>query len=204
MLAGLLAAMAASLGGCGNEADLEAPAPAPSPNSSKVQALDGPSTDSGDPATPGAAAEASASSPPATAGATSSILANINQARAVARNCGSAVLPAALPLSANVDTEEAAAAHTRWMQANRIMSHAGESGSSVGSRLTAAGYQWSAVGENVATGQSTAAAVVAAWLASPGHCANIMNAAFVDVGFGFAPASAGAPTYATLVLARPR
>ena len=32
----------------------------------------------------------------------------------------------------------------------------------------------------------------------------IMNAAFVDVGFGFAPAVSGASTYATLVLARPR
>ncbi len=85
-----------------------------------------------------------------------------------------------------------------------VMSHAGAGGSSVGTRLSGTGYRWSAVGENVAMGQASPAAVVAAWLASPRHCANIMNTAFVDVGFGFAPRADGAPTYATLVLARPR
>lgn len=41
LLAGLLGAAAGGLGGCGNEADLEAPAPAPAPGSSKVVAGDG-------------------------------------------------------------------------------------------------------------------------------------------------------------------
>lgn len=205
LLVGLSGAVAGSLGGCGSEADLEAPAPAPAPGTSKVVALDGSASNTQDPAAqPGAASDASGPVPPTSPGETSSVLAHINEARAVARLCGSASLPAALPLSANADTEEAADLHTRWMQANRIMSHTGDSGSTVGSRLTGTGYHWSAVGENVATGQGTPAAVVAAWLASPGHCANIMNAGFVDVGFGFAPATAGAPTYATLVLARPR
>lgn len=199
MLAGLFGTIAGGLGGCGSEADLEAPSPAPTPESSKTAA-----PGAGDPAAGQGATGAEASASPPPPGATSSILAHINQARAEARMCGSSALPAALALSANADTEEAAHRHTDWMQANRTMSHSGDSGSNAGSRLTAAGYHWSAVGENVAMGQATPAAVVAAWLASPGHCANIMNATFVDVGFGFAPASGGAPTYATLVLARPR
>ncbi len=138
------------------------------------------------------------------AGSTATVLAALNAARASPRDCGSIRYPAALPLAVHADVEAAAESHTRWMQANRTMSHTGADGSSVGTRLTETGYLWSAVGENVATGQSSSSAVVAAWLASPGHCANIMNAAFVDVGFGFAPSVSGASTYATLVLARPR
>lgn len=183
---------AAALAGCGggSETTESASAAGPEPvaaGSATAQAA------GGDP-----------SAPAMPQGKTAGIIDALNQARASARSCGGTSYPAALPLAVHGDAEEAADAHTRWMQANRVMSHTGESGSSVGTRLTAAGYYWSAVGENVATGQATPAAVVAAWLASPGHCANIMNAAFVDVGFGFAPAASGTPTYATLVLARPR
>jgi uncharacterized protein YkwD len=183
--------VAALLAGCGGGDDGATPASAANP----------------DPMATGSAATQAAGDPPtspAPQGKTGGILDALNQARSSARSCGGTSYPAALPLAVDGDAEEAADAHTRWMQANRVMSHTGDSGSSVGTRLTATGYRWSAVGENVAMGQATPAAVVAAWLASPGHCANIMNTAFVDVGFGFAPAASGVPTYATLVLARPR
>ena len=203
LLAGAVGVAGAWLSGCGNEADLEAPAPAPAPGSSKVMASQGTAGDAVlDPA-PGSGPAADATAQSATV-QTSAVLAQVNLARSEARQCGSSAYPAALPLSANADTEAAADSHTRWMQANRIMSHDGDAGSSVGSRLADAGYRWSAVGENVAAGHPTPAAMVAAWLGSPGHCANIMNAGFVDVGFAFAPAAAGAATYGTMVLARPR
>ncbi|MGE0800412.1 MAG: CAP domain-containing protein [Lautropia sp.] len=144
-----------------------------------------------------------------TAGATATlktdaVLAQINAVRAAGRSCGAIVFASAGPLAANGEVETAADDHTDWMQANRTMSHTGAGGSSAGTRLTDAGYRWSGVGENVATGQSSAEAVIAAWLASPDHCANIMSATFVDVGFAFLPAAGGAGSYATMVLARPR
>ncbi len=53
-------------------------------------------------------------------------------------------------------------------------------------RLDAAGYdQWSrffAYGENIAYGYTTPQQVVAAWMASPGHRANILNPQFAEIG----------------------
>jgi uncharacterized protein YkwD len=41
---------------------------------------------------------------------------------------------------------------------------------------------WQSVGENIAGGQPSVALVMAGWMASPGHCANIMQASFRDIG----------------------
>ena len=49
-------------------------------------------------------------------------------------------------------------------------------------RISATGYSFSAAGENIAAGQSTVQEVMASWIKSPGHCRNLMNPAFQDVG----------------------
>lgn len=58
----------------------------------------------------------------------------------------------------------------------------------VGNRLDLAGYDtWTtsfAFGENIAYGYATAADVVAGWMSSPGHRANILNATFTETGVG--------------------
>ena len=51
-------------------------------------------------------------------------------------------------------------------------------------RISATGFDWSTVGENIATGFLTPAAVVRAWMRSPGHCANILDPAYREVGTG--------------------
>ena len=43
---------------------------------------------------------------------------------------------------------------------------------------------WRTVGENIAQGQKTEIEVVTAWMNSPGHKANILNAKFTKIGFG--------------------
>ena len=53
-------------------------------------------------------------------------------------------------------------------------------------RMVAAGYAWSSVGENIAAGYSTPAAVMAGWLASAGHRANILSTGFREIGVGYA------------------
>lgn len=62
---------------------------------------------------------------------------------------------------------------------------------SLDSRLEAVGYRMQASGENVAEGYPSAAAVLAGWMTSPGHRANIVSTAFTQMGAGVATASNG-------------
>ncbi|HLG54911.1 MAG TPA: CAP domain-containing protein [Vicinamibacterales bacterium] len=62
-------------------------------------------------------------------------------------------------------------------------------------RLAAAGYLWQAYAENIAMGQSTAAAAMDGWMHSSGHRANILNPSLAEIGIGFAHNSAGRPYY---------
>jgi uncharacterized protein YkwD len=114
------------------------------------------------------------------------VLALTNEARAQPRTCGRRRFPAAPPLSLAPALGRAARAHARDMAANGLFSHIGSDGSSPGQRVTRAGYQWRTVGENIAAGVGTARQVVAEWLASPHHCANIMTAGFRQLGVAFA------------------
>jgi uncharacterized protein YkwD len=111
------------------------------------------------------------------------LLDEINRWRAQGATCGSARLEPAPPMRWSALLHRAADQHVRDMASQRggSIGHTGSNGSSVGQRAQAAGYRWSAVGENVAAGRNTASATLAQWMASPGHCGNIMNPAFVDV-----------------------
>jgi len=71
----------------------------------------------------------------------------------------------------------------RWtnsMIGNEDFSH----GNAFTNRLTAVGFKWTAIGENIATGYSTPQGVVNAWMSSPGHCANILDPTYREVGTG--------------------
>ena len=112
-----------------------------------------------------------------------SVLARVNQYRAAGANCGSGGNFAAAPaLAWNLPLTQAADAHSRDMVANNSFSHTGANGSTAGERISAAGYNWNSYGENIAAGQSSINQVVDGWMASAGHCANIMTAAFADIG----------------------
>ena len=63
-------------------------------------------------------------------------------------------------------------------------------------RLAAVEYRMAASGENVAEGYPSAAAVVAGWMTSPGHRANIVATHFTQMGAGVATASNGHRFYA--------
>ncbi|MGL4879776.1 MAG: CAP domain-containing protein, partial [Waterburya sp.] len=54
-----------------------------------------------------------------------------------------------------------------------------------------AGYQYSTAGENVAAGYLDAEAVVAGWMGSEGHRANILNASFEELGVGYGTSDDG-------------
>jgi uncharacterized protein YkwD len=61
------------------------------------------------------------------------------------------------------------------------------------------------VGENIAAGQPTAEQVVAGWLKSAGHCANLMDPDFSEMGVAFAVApQRGKAIYWAQLFATPR
>jgi uncharacterized protein YkwD len=134
------------------------------------------------------------------------ILAGVNAARASARTCGNQQFAPAPPVSWNPQLGEAALAHSRDMAARRYFSHRARDGSQPADRAARAGYSWQRVGENIAFGQSSPDEAVAGWLDSPGHCANIMNPSFTEMGaaYGIAAEKRSGIVYWTQVFGRPR
>ncbi|SBV08153.1 RNA polymerase sigma factor, sigma-70 family [Streptomyces sp. MnatMP-M77] len=96
---------------------------------------------------------------------------------------------------------EVAQRHSDDMAARNYFDHTDSSGRGAGDRVEAAGYDWSAVGETIATGMSDPAAVVEEWRADPDRGA-LLNCDFVHVGVGIADSPRG--PYWTQVLATPR
>lgn len=110
----------------------------------------------------------------------------VNQARAVARLCGKRRFAAAPPLAWDERLAAASLAYASDLARYKYMSHTGRDGSQPGVRAARAGYVWKTVGENLAAGQVSPEEVTAGWIASPGHCANLMNPAFSVMGTGYA------------------
>jgi uncharacterized protein YkwD len=69
---------------------------------------------------------------------------------------------------------------TNTMATHREFTH----GTDFAGRISAAGLNWGAAGENIASGFSTPRQVVDAWMASPGHCMNILSPQYSLVGTG--------------------
>jgi uncharacterized protein YkwD len=109
-----------------------------------------------------------------------------NEARAHARRCGGTRFAAVAPLSSSAALERAAARYARELATSRQLDHTGRDGSSPAERITRSGYRWREVGENLASGLMTPEAVVASWVKSPEHCANLMDPAFRQMGVAFA------------------
>jgi uncharacterized protein YkwD len=129
----------------------------------------------------------------------------INQHRAAGASCGSrGSFAPTTALAAQAQLTSAAYGHSRDMADNNYFSHNSLDGRTPGTRVTASGYSWSSVGENIAAGYGSVQAVVDGWMASDGHCANLMNPGFTQ--YGLACARNDASTYRlywTLNLARP-
>ena len=84
------------------------------------------------------------------------------------------------PLRASRLLDHSAQNWTNAMVASDVFSH----GTNFAARISAVGYVWRAAGENIATGFQTPRGVVNAWMASTGHCQNILNPNYGNVGTG--------------------
>jgi len=96
------------------------------------------------------------------------------------------------PLRANRRLRRAAQTHTESMAFGDYFEHVGPRGQTPLARIRGAGYISSSraayeVGENIAWGTlylATPRAIVAAWMASPGHRANILDPSYRETGIG--------------------
>jgi uncharacterized protein YkwD len=111
----------------------------------------------------------------------------INHVRQKGCNCGTTYMPSAPPLIWNDLLETAAMGHARDMANKNYFSHTSKDGRSMSDRITAAGYLFRGyrsfmIGENIAEGQQSIAEVIHGWFKSEGHCKNLMNPGFKEVG----------------------
>ena len=119
------------------------------------------------------------------ADASQRVLKLANEARARPRRCGGTQFQAAPPLKLEQRLNEAASVQARDMARHNMLEHEGTDGSTPAIRITRTGYAWRTVGENVASGPTSADEVMEGWLDSPGHCANLMNPRFTEMGIAY-------------------
>lgn len=98
----------------------------------------------------------------------------------------------------NEKLNEAAQEHSDDMVSGKFLSHTGSDGSKPKDRVEDASYDWRVLAENVAMGQPTVADVMASWMNSAGHRANILHSDVTQFGF------AKSGVYWTQVFAHPR
>lgn len=94
------------------------------------------------------------------------------------------------PVAANSALADLAAAFSKAMDVEGFFDHTDPSGATPWDRAAQAGIT-SLGGENIARGQADPAAVMEAWMNSPGHKANILNCDFTTLGVGVQFGSGG-------------
>jgi uncharacterized protein YkwD len=131
---------------------------------------------------------------------------SLGAASAAGRGCGDATAAAArLPLSSaraavQCLVNEQRAAHglpplrnsarlaysaQRWVKdlvATGLFDHG-----DLAARVRSVGVRFAVAGEDLGTGQATPMQIVAAWMASPDHCRNILSPTFSEFGAGVSP-----------------
>jgi len=134
------------------------------------------------------------------------LLQRVNTLRASGATCGSTAYPAAGALTWNTQLTQAADGHSQDMAAQNYFSHTSLDGRTFDQRISATGYAWSTAGENIAAGYAGVDAVMDGWIKSPGHCENLMNANFAEIGVACVPGTSADKysNYWTMDLAKPR
>jgi uncharacterized protein YkwD len=93
--------------------------------------------------------------------------------------------PPSQALALDPQLRRSARAHARDMADAKYFDHLSLDGRTPFDRMREAGFRGCAMGENIAAGQPTPASVMSDWLKSPGHCKNIREPAFEQLGVGF-------------------
>jgi uncharacterized protein YkwD len=164
-------------------ASAQAPAPAAP---AELPAAPAPQPDA-DEAPPRAFGYATAPGLSRTSAQATRVLKLVNDVRATGTRCGEKSFGPAPPLQLSGTLDGVASEHALDMARNDYFEHVDLQGHSPADRIRATGYRVRLIGENIAYGPSSADEVVAGWLHSPGHCENIMDPRFVEMGLAVAP-----------------
>lgn len=92
-------------------------------------------------------------------------------------------------LSLNNQLSQAAQQKANDMAARNYWSHASPEGTQPWQLISAAGYAYTAAGENLAYGFDSSSGTLAGWMNSAAHRANVLSSGYTDVGFGIANAA---------------
>jgi uncharacterized protein YkwD len=114
----------------------------------------------------------------------------VNEVRARGARCGDRSFAPAPPVRLSQTLGGVAFGHADDMAKHNYFEHEDLSGHSPADRVRAVGYQEKLVGENIAYGPKSAEEVVQGWLDSPGHCENIMDPRFAEMGIAYAAGQA--------------
>ena len=114
----------------------------------------------------------------------------VNEVRARGVRCGERSFAPAPAMTLSVMLAGVAFAHATDMAEHNYFEHRDLAGHSPADRVRAVGYKEKLVGENIAYGPKSAEEVVQGWLDSPGHCENIMDPRFAEMGIAYAPGQA--------------
>jgi uncharacterized protein YkwD len=128
----------------------------------------------------------------------------VNEARSRGARCGARSFAPAPPVALSGTLAGVALGHASDMAEHNYFEHEDLTGHSPADRVRAVGYRENLVGENIAYGPKSAEEVVQGWLDSPGHCENIMDPRFAEMGIAYAASHAKRGLYWVQVLAAPR
>ena len=128
----------------------------------------------------------------------------VNEARSQPRRCGSRSFAPAPPLTLDRTLDSVAYGHATDMAEHNYFEHEDLAGHTPADRVRAVGYREKLVGENIAFGPRTADEVVQGWLDSPGHCENIMDPRFAQMGIAYAASHAKRGLFWVQLFAQPQ
>ncbi|MGO9931567.1 MAG: CAP domain-containing protein [Steroidobacteraceae bacterium] len=129
----------------------------------------------------------------------------VNEVRAHGARCGGRTFGPAPPVRLSGILANVAYGHANDMAEHNYFEHQDRAGRSPADRVRAVGYPEKLVGENIAYGPKSAEEVVQGWLDSPGHCENIMDPRFAEMGIAYAAGQASKRgLYWVQLLADPR
>jgi uncharacterized protein YkwD len=114
----------------------------------------------------------------------------VNEVRARGARCGDRSFGPAPPVKLSETLAGVALGHADDMAKHNYFEHEDLTGRTPADRVRAVGYQEKLVGENIAYGPKSADEVVQGWLDSPGHCENIMDPRFAEMGIAYAAGQA--------------
>ncbi len=114
----------------------------------------------------------------------------VNEVRARGTRCGEQAFGPAPPVRLSATLADVAYGHAADMAEHNYFEHEDRAGHSPAERVKAVGYREKLVGENIAYGPKSAEEVVRGWLDSPGHCENIMDPRFAEMGIAYAAGQA--------------